>query len=381
MKITHASRLTDNELVTAVARLAHGEREATVALIVHLAEFDARRLFTGEGFPSTFKYCLEVLHLSEDAAFNRIEAARTARRFPAVLEMLIAGALSPTTARMLARHLTLENHEGLLAAASGKSKQEVERLLACHFPQADVAPSIRKVPATRATPMPVALLATHVASPVSDDGDRSFTAPPTAPASQASMMVFPLPVRRPVVRPLSTERYEIRFTASAETREKLRRAQDLLGHALPSGDLAQVFDRALTLLVEDLERKKLAATRRPRRSPGQAEGSRNIPAEVRRAVVARDRDRCAYVATDGRRCGERRFLEFHHVRPYGAGGKPTVDNIQLRCRAHNRYEAELFYAPGRRYGGAEIPPVPERVTTRPSDQPEVGARRPPGIAP
>jgi hypothetical protein len=45
MKITHASSLTDSDLVTALTRLAHGEREATVALIVHLAEFDGRRLF------------------------------------------------------------------------------------------------------------------------------------------------------------------------------------------------------------------------------------------------------------------------------------------------------------------------------------------------
>ena len=93
---------------------------------------------------------------------------------------------------------------------------------------------------------------------------------------------------RGLVRPLAPERYEIRFTATAETREKLRVAQDLLGHAVPSGDIAEVFDRALTLLVADLSRKKFAATRRPRRSRGQSDTSRNIPAEVRRAVSARD---------------------------------------------------------------------------------------------
>lgn len=77
MKITHASRLTNSELISEVGRLAHGEREATVALIVHLAEFDARHLFAGAGFSSTFTYCVEVLRLSEDAAFNRIQAGRS----------------------------------------------------------------------------------------------------------------------------------------------------------------------------------------------------------------------------------------------------------------------------------------------------------------
>src|SRR5688572_31395689 len=116
MLITHAAQLSDSEVITGVACFAHGEREATVALIVHLAEFDARRLFEGAGFSSTFKYCLKVLRLSEDAAFNRIEAARAARRFPAVLEMLVTGDLSPTTARKLARYLTAENHRHLLAS-------------------------------------------------------------------------------------------------------------------------------------------------------------------------------------------------------------------------------------------------------------------------
>ena len=41
MKITHASHLSDQELTTALKRLAQDEREATVALVVHLAEFDA----------------------------------------------------------------------------------------------------------------------------------------------------------------------------------------------------------------------------------------------------------------------------------------------------------------------------------------------------
>src|SRR4029079_9183673 len=103
--------------------------------------------------------------------------------------------------------------------------------------------------------------------------------------------------------------------------ERLRVAQDLLAHAIPSGDMAQVFDRALTLLVAELSRKKFGETKRPRRSRGQSDTSRNIPAEVKRGASARDRCRCAFVAPDGRRCEERRFLEFHHVVPYALGGK------------------------------------------------------------
>jgi hypothetical protein len=351
VKINHASHLSNNELVVELTRLARGEREATVALIVHLAEFDVRQLYRGAGFQSLFQYCVEVLRLSEDAACNRIESERTARRYPAVLDMLLRGELSPTTLRMLARWLTDENHEGLLAAAKGKTKRQVEELLAGRFPQAGVPDSIRKVSSPNAMPIPVATVAaTATAASGSSDGggDQARVVNPPSIGSSAQV---PAPSSVPppslaLVRPTTADRYEIRFTASAETREKLQLAQDLLGHAVPSGDLAEVFDRALNLLVEDLARKKFAATERPGKSRGQSDDSRNIPAAVKRKVWIRDGGRCTFVSLDGHRCGARRFVEFHHSDPYGAGGKPTVDKIRLMCGVHNRYEAELFYGPG-----------------------------------
>jgi hypothetical protein len=366
MTIMHASDLSDSELVSEMTRLARGEREATVALIVHLAEFDARRLCRGAGFPSTFSYCVEVLRLSEDAAYNRIEAARVARAFPAVLDMLVAGTLSPTTACMLRHRLTPENRDELLAAASGKTKREMEEVLARLFPQPDVPCSVHKLRSAQPAPSlvePSAILPSHDALPtvpapvaVSAPSKEVADGQPSAVSSLEFMNApAPAPSPRPVVRPLSPERYEIRFTASAETREKLREAQELLSHAIPTGDLAQVFDRALTLLVEDLRKRRLGASRRPRKSRGQSENSRNIPADVRREVSERDDGHCAFVAPDGRRCGSRYLVQFHHHdSPYGVGGKPTAKNMQLRCRSHNQYESDEFYGPARRYAAGEV---------------------------
>src|SRR5713101_7199626 len=145
MKITNASHLSDQELTAALRRLAQDERAATVALLVHLAEFDARRLYEPAGFSSLFKYCRAVLRLSEDAVYNRIQSARAARRFPVIVDMLLARTLSPTTARLLARRLTPENHQELLSAASGLGKEDVEKLLAARFPEPEVKASVRRV--------------------------------------------------------------------------------------------------------------------------------------------------------------------------------------------------------------------------------------------
>ena len=76
----------------------------------------------------------------------------------------------------------------------------------------------------------------------------------------------------------------------------------------------------------------------------QHRSSRHVPAAVRRRVWKRDQGQCAFVG-DSRRCTERGFLEFHHVVPFADGGPTTAENLQLRCRAHNVYEAEQHFGP------------------------------------
>jgi hypothetical protein len=86
--------LSDDELVERVKDLAASERRASVALIRSLVEFEARKLYLREGCSSLFTYCTQVLHLSEGSAYNRIETARAARRYPEVLEALERGDLT-----------------------------------------------------------------------------------------------------------------------------------------------------------------------------------------------------------------------------------------------------------------------------------------------
>src|SRR5262245_45523502 len=95
------TELTDQQLLHQVERLAFTEREATARLIASLAELDARRLYLGAGYASLFTYCTHRLHLSEHAAYGRIEAARVARRLPTVLERLADGSVTLTNLCLL----------------------------------------------------------------------------------------------------------------------------------------------------------------------------------------------------------------------------------------------------------------------------------------
>jgi hypothetical protein len=76
------TQITDQQLLLEVRSLVAREREATAQLIASLAELDRRKLYLGEGYSSLFTYCTQCLHLSEHAAYSRIEVARTARKWP-----------------------------------------------------------------------------------------------------------------------------------------------------------------------------------------------------------------------------------------------------------------------------------------------------------
>src|SRR5207247_2457636 len=113
-----------------------------------------RRLHERAGFSSLFTYCTDVLRLSEHEAYDRMKAAKVVRRYPAVLRLLVSGRVNLTTVRLLAPHLTRKNQEGLFSAASGKSKRQVQELLARWFPRPDIAASVRKLPSSNVAPVP-----------------------------------------------------------------------------------------------------------------------------------------------------------------------------------------------------------------------------------
>ena len=332
------SQLSDTDLLLETARVAECERHTTAELLALLAELDARRLYLGAGYSSLFTYCTSALHLSESAAYSRITAARAARRFPTLLTLVAEGEVTLTTVSLLAAHLTDENHESLLAEARHKGRRDVERIVAGLCAQPDVKTTLRKLPA-------VAVCVETNPSAGEDTPLMELTKRSLAPAGATTQPPI-APRARALVAPLGNDRYLLRVTLSAAGRQHLDRARDLLRHTIPDGDTAAVIERALTVLVAELERRKTAVTRRPRKAGTETKtrvtGSRHIPASVKRAVWARDRGQCAFVGSHGR-CGETGFLEFHHIEPFAAGGRTEIGNLQLRCRAHNQYEATMYF--------------------------------------
>ena len=351
--------VADEELLRELAALVARDRIGTAVLLAHIGEVDHRRLYAGAGYPSMHSYCVDELRLSEDSAYKRIRAARTARQFPAIFSAVADGRLHLAAVCLLASHLTAVNSEELIEAAAHRRRFEIEQLLARRFGAPESPPMIRPLspgaPASQSlrqlAPGPVAgnvrvlpQLSLDPGTSTPGDGASNVLESVSSTPSQLA----PGPVATLVEAsagappPAPPERYSLKVTIDQKTHEKLRYAQALLSHVVAGGDIAEVLDRALEALVLQLERQKFGATTRPRRARGSTR-KRHVPSYVRRAVWERDQGQCTFVNPDGQRCTARRYLEFDHVHPVARGGKATVEGMRLRCHAHNQYEADRAF--------------------------------------
>jgi hypothetical protein len=331
--------IPDEQLEATLSRLLGAGARLEARIVAHLAEVDARRLHLTVGCSSLYDYCRKRLGLSDYEAFARIAAARVARKYPLVFEMLERRQLHLTAICEVREFLTAENHRALLIELSGKTKAQIREVLAHQFPQADLRSSLKKLPG---------------------------------------------------LEPLSPGRYRLLVTLSAQQKEKLELARDLLSHANPSGDLAIVLERAIDELLARLEQRRfgrLSSRKPPLRTtnssnvaqtkgrtvervaqsvpvdergergerderdergealeghsaPHRARARKHIAHDTRRRLLERDGCSCAFVGSDGQRCRARAFLQFHHRRAWAHGGSESADNLQVLCQAHNRLLAE-----------------------------------------
>ena len=239
--------------------------------------------------------------------------------------------------------LTPENHQAVLARASGRSRREIEALVAELAPRPDVPTSVRKLPVHRAA-APWSVVRTRRLIPGADHGAgpsrRIHRARPSPPTRRSD---HPAHVSRALSRAVHDRQGQPRQAASpsgpSPPRDPGRRpGRDRRTRARPPSREGR----------EGEDGRDAAARPRPIRSGTDDRlstplpASRDIPRSVKRAASRRDGDQCGFVARAD-------AMHRAHVpgvpspRPYAQGGPATVENISLRCRRHNQYEAEVAF--------------------------------------
>jgi hypothetical protein len=387
--------LRDAELLSGLLALVKRGNQLMAEMLLHLVEIDQRMLFAELGFPSLFAYCVESLGMSEGAAGRRCAAARVCRRFPEAFEHVARGHLHLSALCGLSKYLTPQNAAELFEACTGKTRRQVDEVLAARFPRPLVREMLRRLP-ERSLPLPANTLPSsdrvqtetrlkagalerqpdHAypkelgTSDIPSRESRPTAEAPSRAIASATTQTSVVRLRGQELEPLAVDRYKVQFTADGKLRELIERASTLCGHSAPN-EIAKVITRALQLFVQHEEKRRFSIGAKPRTSNRDAQTgaraisraksgstgstppggvtpqsastkprSRHVPVEVRREVYMRDHGRCSFVAKDGRRCNARARLELDHVEPWARMGANEPSNIRLRCRAHNLLHAK-----------------------------------------
>jgi hypothetical protein len=285
------AHLTDQELLSNTRRLVGNSNELFAALLLHLAEVEARGIHRTRLCASLYTYCIYELRFSDDAAARRSSAARLVKQFPPLFDAIAHGELHLTGLLMIGPHLTPENHLEVLGRAKFRTKKELAKLVRELNPLPQVPDLVQPLGPALALPTTRPSWAKFAASwegPVrelepgqrprdwanddTNDGDTLSSAQPvTAPArgdAQFGPDADPLPAAPANLPPIAgPQRYQMQFTTTKEHVELLERAKALLARERPGATLSELHLEAMKLFVASLEKRKFAVSDRPKRGP------------------------------------------------------------------------------------------------------------------
>lgn len=342
------SKASDDDLRKELSFLIERERRNLAAVLAAMGEYSYRRLYRDEGYHSMFEYCLRALRFDESSAYRHITAARVVRQYPEALPMLSAGDLTLTSMLILSPVLTEENRKRMFKDARGKTRRELETMVAGLSPLPPRMDYIQRVPAPLQSRVPL-------------DAAAASTGPLGSASpwpSGALVEQTPVPPRREwqAVMPVSLDRVRIGFDAAVGLMSLIDRARQVVRHKYPEGRLEDVLTEALAVFLDRKDPQKrlglkageagmeFAPPARPLSGPRFLtawRGGRYIAARVKRAVWQRDDGRCVWRDADGTLCGSREALEFDHFRPFAKGGRSDdARNVRLLCRLHNGLAAK-----------------------------------------
>ena len=346
--------IPDRELIARLEELRRAERETSVDVLHHLNEIERRSLHLRLGYSSLFAYCTGHLRYSASAAARRVQAARCLRCFPRVGPLLQSGEINLMTLGLVANLLTEATLDSWLDRIRGKTQREVEAIAATVRPPLTLRDRARLVHVAVPTvsPLPLAPASHTATSPASMDA--SMSSAPIFAASRPSQPSSPEPGAlvnastnsqtggKPSSITIATQpKVYIQFLADQSFMAKYRTATALLSNKLPK----LTFEAVFVALIEDFIRRHEPVERHLRRERAatgvhHTAGRTPIPLRTRDAVFARDRGRCTFVGSDGKRCDETIRLHVDHIKPVARGGSDDISNLRLLCARHNQLQAE-----------------------------------------
>ena len=295
--------LSDRALLRQTSTLVRHERHLQGAVIDHLAEIEARRLFLQRGCSSLFDYAVRELGYSDAAAGRRIGAVRLCADQPDARERLRDGSLTLSAAAELQWAFDRQRRRGSICGTASRAPagSATENASATEDPAAASAPA---VPAGLAPSGAVA-----PDGPAADATPPQASGPPASPplvldaagrqklvedaagksARQVRRMLADLdpelatPADR--MRPLGDGRYELKALIDADCHQGLEQLRGLLSHVDPRMTLGQLVGR---IVQEALDRHDPSRPPRRTRTDGRSAEADSKPASASKEQAAQE---------------------------------------------------------------------------------------------
>ncbi len=352
--------LSDRELINRLRNLVKKEQTSTIEILAHLAEVDRRDLYVGYGYSSLSEYCVSHLGYGESSAWRRVSAARVVKNFPEVSDLLKKDQLTFSGVILLTGALRPENKTELLSRVAGKTQSQIERIVAEYKPPKQISDQARP---------------TMVIKAAKTEDTAGAGAPRESADASPSAKLGKIPLRcegenhppQAARRAVVLQRmYDIRFAGDEELMELMAWMKTHLSNRYPRGaGYLEMIKYAMNYVREREDLAKRAKWRkrgekgqqRPAKAASKAPDSRHISAREKEKVWIRDKGRCTYVGSSGKRCNSTHHLQFdHYPVPFARGGSSKASNLRLLCAKHNRYTAEKTFG-SQDYGKSPVQAV------------------------
>lgn len=255
---------------------AKAYKKSEVELLNILELIDKDKMYLAYGVSSLFRYCVELLALSESDSYRFMQVSRKAQAVPELKQALQSQELSVSKASRIASVINQDNQSFWIEKAKSSTHRELEREVA---------------------------------------------------------RIKPKEVGEERVKILTPDISELKLNISKDLEEKLRRAQEVLKANTLEETLKAMVE--LTLKAKDpiqkAERVMTKKTKPPTWKVAKKEESkRTIPAFLIHQVNLRDKGRCRF-----KNCGETRSTEIHHKVLRSCGGTNRLDNLITLCSSHH----------------------------------------------
>jgi hypothetical protein len=319
------SKISNQEVLFRLERLSRTERKITHLVLWHINEVEIRKLYLELGYDSVYQYLTKHLAYAENAAYDRLQAARVLKKNPAIASKIEEGSLklsqlvkveqSLKQEQKAGKALSPENTQELLSKLENKSLFETEKILACELNQ--------------------------------------------TPKTQQK------------IKPQKDESVRLEITLSQEQYELLKKAQSLISHSVSENNLAEVISYLAQAYIKKIEGPHKASNKNNKPEPQNLKAAPNltqvftekplkpmlplqtyktvrgkrkyISLKIRREVFQKAQHCCQYFnPLTGKRCASRYQLQLDHIEPLACGGTDEISNLRVLCGVCNRLEAQKW---------------------------------------